>query len=534
MKKIILRSLVGLGALLATACNMDYEPYGVILDGTAVESVNDCAQFRYGFYDNIRALATGSYIYNSEMQMDCFIGLVTNGNRLGELNNNTFTTNTSDFLNNWGGLYNAIADVNYFLDRVDNVLNKSGLTDKDRANINRYIAEARFTRAYFYWWLLDHFCPPYNDITKDQNLGLPLALNYNPTADKTTYIGRSTLAETYAQIEKDLQAAYDGLNVYNDLMIGENSIFSADEVAEYRSTTLAVMADYLNTNIVAAMQARLALLKGDYQTAYDKAKEVMGVSTYRLCDRSNYAAMWSADQGPELLFRPLSTRTELGVSSTGTAWIGASDYQADYTVMPWVCEVGANNLYSHETDIRWQSFFATRGILFNGEKINCPVFVKYPGNTALNQTSTSSLLNMAKPFRLSEMYLIAAESAYELNNNEAANENLKGLRTLRISRYQYPSEGFTGDVLRDEIRKERLRELIGEGFRLSDLRRWGLPFDRKDVDYKSADYSRTNEIIVAAGRSVYYSANDYRYVWPIPSEELQVNPQIAAQQNPGY
>lgn len=534
MKKIILRSLVGLGALLATACSMDYEPYGVILDGKAIESVDDCAQFRYGFYDNLRALATGSYIYNSEMQMDCFIGLVTNGNRLGELNNNTFTTNTGDFLNNWGGLYNAIADVNYFLDRVNHVLDQTDLTPTERANINRYVAEAHFTRAYFYWWLLDHFCPPYNDVTKDQNLGLPLALNYNPTADKSTYIGRSTLAETYAQIEKDLQTAYDGLKAYNDLMVADKSIFSSDEIAEYRSTTTAVMANYLNTNVVKAMQARVALLKGDYETAYNKATDVMEVSTYKLADRASFAAMWTADQSTELIFRPMSTRTELGVSSTGTAWIGASDYQADYTVMPWVCEVGDYNLYTHETDIRWMTFFATRAILFNGAKTNCPVFVKYPGNTALNQTSTTSLLNMAKPFRLAEMYLIAAESAWALNQTEDANTHLKALRTNRMTRYQYPEKGFSGDELRDEIRKERLRELIGEGFRMSDLRRWGLPFNREDVDYKTLEYNHTNELIVAAGRRVRYEANDYRYVWPIPSEEIQVNPQIAAQQNPGY
>ena len=29
-------------------------------------------------------------------------------------------------------------------------------------------------------------------------------------------------------------------------------------------------------------------------------------------------------------------------------------------------------------------------------------------------------------------------------------------------------------------------------------------------------------------------ASDYHYLWPIPSNEIQTNPNIANQQNPGY
>jgi hypothetical protein len=39
---------------------------------------------------------------------------------------------------------------------------------------------------------------------------------------------------------------------------------------------------------------------------------------------------------------------------------------------------------------------------------------------------------------------------------------------------------------------------------------------------------------VAAGKNLSYAAGDYRFVWPIPSDEIQVNPQLEGQQNPGY
>ena len=76
------------------------------------------------------------------------------------------------------------------------------------------------------------------------------------------------------------------------------------------------------------------------------------------------------------------------------------------------------------------------------------------------------------------------------------------------------------------------KELIGEGFRLGDLRRWGDGFIR-DGDYESIGYELNGYIINSAVR-VSFSPNDYRYVWPIPSAEMIVNPQMKGQQNPGY
>lgn len=525
MKKI-LYSVLGLGALLATSCSMDLEPVGSILEKDAITGINDCEMFRNGFYGQMRTLTTGSYVYNTAIQMDDFIGTIINGNRLGTLNNGTILSNDGGIEGNWSGLYGGIASVNFFLNRTEGIsFDGDGRTDKeiaaDELAYSRYVAEARFTRAFFYWWLLDHFCPAYSDATKDLRLGLALVTKYNPTSDKSTYPGRSTLAETYKFIEDDLEAAYNGLKKY------EESLSTTEKAALIKP-----MAEYVCTWTVRALQARVALLKGDYTAARDYAEEVISSNIYRLSTRDKYEAMWTVDTNDEIIFRPISSSQELGIGSTGGAWLSSAQYVADYIPVPYVAVSGSSSETSlyERLDIRYSSFIGKRTLLVDGVFVDAPAFVKYPGNPSLQVTSTNNLMNMPKPFRMSELYLISAEASYELGDPGKANTRLDDIRKNRISRYK--TKSYSGTELRDEIRLERHRELIAEGFRMSDLRRWQIGFNRADVVYPT--YPQAGDITVAAGRSVVYQPDDYRYVWPIPSSELQVNPQMAGQQNPGY
>ena len=85
-----------------------------------------------------------------------------------------------------------------------------------------------------------------------------------------------------------------------------------------------------------------------------------------------------------------------------------------------------------------------------------------------------------------------------------------------------------------QIRNERYKELIGEGFRMSDLRRWGLGFTRT-CDYTTLGLSPTlNSFIQPNSLNVTYTPGYYMYVWPIPQAEMDVNPQLKGHQNTGY
>ncbi len=157
------------------------------------------------------------------------------------------------------------------------------------------------------------------------------------------------------------------------------------------------------------------------------------------------------------------------------------------------------------------------------------MFNKFPGNDDLRTATTRNFQNKAKVFRLSETYLIAAEAAAASGNAEKANKYLNDLRAKRI--IDYTAETYSGTELQNQIREERLKELIGEGFRFTDLRRWNMGFQRYG---DHPENPALNSVIVAAGRELSYDKDDHRFIWPIPSTEMDANPNLKGQQNPGY
>ena len=130
------------------------------------------------------------------------------------------------------------------------------------------------------------------------------------------------------------------------------------------------------------------------------------------------------------------------------------------------------------------------------------------------------------------MYLIAAE-AYARTGTAAlvkrGSDLLKELRTKRIEGYTQGDYTDAG-VLMDEVMDERVRELVGEGFRLTDLKRWGKGVKRNSAQnsgliwFPGVNYSEKLD----------READDPRMVWPIPKSEMDANPQLKGAQNPGY
>ena len=88
------------------------------------------------------------------------------------------------------------------------------------------------------------------------------------------------------------------------------------------------------------------------------------------------------------------------------------------------------------------------------------------------------------------------------------------------------SQPVSGEILKQLIRTERLKELCYEGFRWLDLKRYGEGFTRMA--------SQADELSYNFGLNLQVSANDHQWLWPIPQDEIEANPQIKNQQNPGY
>lgn len=511
MKKIYF-SFILMGALTFTSCSMDEAPYGKLDDKTAIQKAADLRDFRNQLYSNMRTITSGAWLYNSDIQMDEFHGLINNGNQVGTFSTGTFTSSDGDITSSWSSCYNVIAKCNSVIENAAKLAANTSFTETDQKDFKRYDAEAHFVRAYAYFWLADHFCQSYTqtDPTKDAS-GLPLVTTYNPSGDINSYPSRSTLEATFTLIEEDMKTAYEGLKAYE--------ASGASDVA----TLDAPNAAYVSSYAVEALQARVALVKGDYPTAAQKAEDVIASGKYQLTDIADYAKLWTNDEGTEVIYRPIMSPTELG-SSNGSAYISSSETSAYY-----IPTFAVLNMYA-ENDVRFDAFFKIyRSLNVEGQDYTAFVLNKFPGNTALRTGSTNNIMNMSKVFRLSEMYLIAAEAEARQGNITPANTYLKAFLAKRLEGYE-PSD-YTANNILPVILEEREKEFIGEGLRMSDIRRLGKGFSR----YASHDENpKLNDIIVKTGQSLSYAADDHRLTWPIPKDELDSNPNMKDQQNPGY
>ena len=124
---------------------------------------------------------------------------------------------------------------------------------------------------------------------------------------------------------------------------------------------------------------------------------------------------------------------------------------------------------------------------------------------------------MAKAFRSAELYLIAAESSLKKasRDEDAARGYLNELRAARgASEIQ---ADCTGDELDQMMEDEWAREFAGEGFRLDCLKRWHKGFTRMKAQSFPVNILRPDAL------NLKVEANDKRFVWEIPSQDLQAN-----------
>ena len=273
---------------------------------------------------------------------------------------------------------------------------------------------------------------------------------------------------------------------------------------------------------VQAIRARVALYMQDWDAAIEYSSILLDdkKDTFHLASFQETAAdgastfdyMWAYDEGPEVIWRIGFTSTSYG-GALGTVFLNFNrDYTyfyPDYVPAQWVLDA------YEESDLRSTSYFADSesGITIGyANGLDWPLLVKYYGNRAIFIPQRIFQVSMPKPLRLAEQYLIRAEAYCRKASPDPARAQ-KDLEALRKTRFASGSTiSLTGDWATDvkTFSEERVRELYMEGFRLQDLKRWELGFERTP---QSCTQDEGNDLKIEAG--------DPLFVWPIPQHELE-------------
>lgn len=286
---------------------------------------------------------------------------------------------------------------------------------------------------------------------------------------------RNTVAQCYEQVITDLNDAIPLLN--NKIKAGK-----------------------INQVAAKALLARVYLYKGENQKALAMAEEAINDATkssYRLWTNAEYINGWVNGLNTEVLFKLINSPTDNASNES----IGYLYYEKGYKdIIP--SDDFKTLIKKDPKDVR------------NG-LISGKYYTKYTGNG----TDEDHRMSDVSIIRLSEVYLIAAEAAVKVPDNTKALEYLNAIVTRAN-----PEMSVSGTVTLNQVLTERRKELMGEGHRLFDAMRNGITIERKGKSHLTA--------LVNEARK--YNWDYYKIVLPIPKYEMDANPNMRDQQNPGY
>ena len=148
---------------------------------------------------------------------------------------------------------------------------------------------------------------------------------------------------------------------------------------------------------------------------------------------------------------------------------------------------------------------------------------KYMGD----KTDVVSATNV-KIIRLSEIYLIAAESALKkITPDKSASVTYLNAIRARAKGLEPASIVSTNEQLETLILNERSKELIAEGHRFFDLIRLG-----KTIYFDDPSTKFNEPVLSTSGRTTSLNWDYGKIILPIPDYEMNANPQM--KQNPAY
>ncbi|MCQ2111231.1 MAG: RagB/SusD family nutrient uptake outer membrane protein [Bacteroidaceae bacterium] len=491
------RYIALLSILMLTGCDgfLTEVPDTAVEETEAMTTLEAAEEVCLGVYSTFKnpALYSGTLVQAPEVQADLFYAAKGYSNRFGDFYRWEVNSNEQALLDVYGGLYQIVNRCNFFFDNEPSV--RSQLKTKaDRETLDKYLADVAFMRAYAYSDLLRLFCPAYSEATAGEDMGVPLYLHYRPAKGTVQVLPRSSMKDCYEQVLADLDLAerLEPRKGCNTPFVTQGAILAL------RSRVLLNMERWHEADSCATLV--IEQKSGDGLT-YSLADAMYQVAAPDGSVTDEYTCMWKYDSADEIIWKIQFSSTDMG-GSIGSLYMGYSSgrYNPNYLPADWLL-----NSYSRG-DRRFTTFFSNVTTM---QGVKWEVMTKFPGNPVIDGSAGMYFTNMPKLLRLSEIYLIRAEARCRLGKNRQACEDLTELRKNRIP--DYGASSYDDDALMKAIQVERAVELVGEGFRLSDLKRWHLGFERKP---------QTGTIDGSNYNSLKIPADSRKFVWLIPQHEI--------------
>ena len=202
MKKSFIYMIAAVAiASVLSSCDMNLKPTTSIayVEGEPLMiSDTDVSEFENGILTSFRSRFDGVYYQTQEVMVDYFNASADYGNNYGAVHRMDvdFTDGEYNTRDHWSGHFGAIKNYNIFIENADNVADDL----KEYAQFVK--GEALFCRAFSYLHLARHFGKPYGS-SSSTDLAVPLVTVY----DQLDKPARATVAEVYAQVKADLDAA---------------------------------------------------------------------------------------------------------------------------------------------------------------------------------------------------------------------------------------------------------------------------------------------------------------------------------------
>lgn len=472
-------------------------------DGTdadaALTSSSDLAAARTGMYKALKGNSSLVDYYGQQFFVygDVHAGDDYQYNNIGGSNRASFyydmnyqtasEFNTSTV--SWQSPYVVIGRAN----RIIAAAEGGALSDaaEAKATIDQYAAEAKVLRALAHFDLVRIYGKPY---TEDQgaSLGVPLVTEVLESNAKPA---RSTVAEVYTQVVKDLTEAISSNALATETEPGYVSVWGAK-----------------------AILSRVYLNMGDYANALSVAEDIIKNSGAALWTRDQYFKAWDAStpNESEFLFR---LNVAGSTDNNDLNGIGNLQQRDGYKEMV-ATKKFVDMLTSDPEDVRNDMFLpatAAKEVATYGTN-------KVYLNKLRGQGGNLRNVTIVPIIRLSEVYLTAVECAFRNNDKTKAVEYLNDLVKNRTT--TEASLATVDNITLERILIERRKELIGEGQRYFDALRNNETITR----YTSEADKGWHKTLSKDAQS--FDRDYFKAIAAIPQAEINANPNI--KQNTGY